>query len=183
MMDPSIWDYVPPFQVTLPRLVLWTDASRAGWGALLHPQATAHASWGPLEAALHINVLELLAVRQAISVFNLSSCHLVVYTDNETVRFALTHLHTRSLLLREELKRLLHDSIGRQVFLHPLRIPTTLNVVADGLSRLSILNGRCLQRPSRRFFAGQVLFRWTSWPHRPITVYRSGCLSSLTRMQ
>ena len=108
-VDPRIWDYIPPFQITLPRLVLWTDASRAGWGAPLHPHATAHASWGPLEAALHINVLELRAVRKAISAFHLSSCHLVVYTDNETVRFALTHLRSRSLPLREELKSLLHD--------------------------------------------------------------------------
>ena len=84
--DPSIWDYVPPFQVTLPRLYLWTDASRSGWGALLHPQATAHALWGPLDAAVHITVLELRAVSRAIATFNLSSCHLVVYTDNETVR-------------------------------------------------------------------------------------------------
>ena len=91
-VDPSIWVYVPPFQVTLPRLYLWTDASRSGWGALLHPQATAHALWGPLEAAVHINVLELQAVSRAIATFNLSSCHLVVYMDNETVRFALTHL-------------------------------------------------------------------------------------------
>ena len=96
-VDPSIWEYVPPFQVTLPLLFLWTDASRSGWGALLHPQATAHGLWGLLEAALHINVLELRAVSRAITTFNLSSCHLVVYTDNETVRFTLTHLCTRSL--------------------------------------------------------------------------------------
>ena len=154
-VDPSIWDYVPPFQVTLPHLVLWTDASRSGWGAL-HPQATAHAPCRPLEAALHINVLELRAVRRAISAFNLSSCHLVVYTNNETVRFALTHLRTRSLPLREELKGLLHDSIGRQVFLHPLRIPTTLNVVADGLSCLEPLNTEWTLPPE----AFSAILRW-----------------------
>ena len=154
--DPHIWDYVPPFQVTLPRLYLWTDASRSGWGALLHPQATAHALWGPLEAAVHINVLELRAVSRAITTFNLSSCHLVVYTDNETVRFALTHLRTRSLPLREELKALLHDTVRRQVFVHPLRIPTTLNVVADGLSRLEPLNTEWTLPPE----AFQAIVRW-----------------------
>ena len=154
-VDPSIWDYVPPFQVTLPRLYLLTDASRSGWGALLHPQATAHALWGPLEAAFHINVLELRAVSQAIATFNLSSCHLVVYMD-ETVRFALTHLRTRSLPLREELKGLLHDTIRRQVFVHPLRIPTTLNVVADGLSRLEPLNTEWTLPPE----TFQAILRW-----------------------
>ena len=279
-VDPSIWDYVPPFQITLPRLVLWTDASvirkfhprkfhpqkfhprkfhpwkfhpakipptkipptkipptkippmkippsenstqrkfhpakippsenyvRLGihhpsiycwvefswiefsWNRTLHAQGGEPSSTrrplhtrlgGHWRAALHINVLELRAVRRAILAFHLSSCHLVVYTDNETVRFALTHLRTRSLPLREELKSLLHDKIGRQVFLHPLRIPTTLNVVADW------------SPPPRtpqygvdgvRFFDGQVLFRWTSWPPRPITVCSGGYLSSLTRMQ
>ena len=154
--DPHIWDYVPPFQVTLPRLYLWTDASRSGWGALLHPQATAHALWGPLEATVHINVLELRAVHRAITTFNLSSCHLVVYTDNETVRFALTHLRTRSLPLREELKTLLHDTVRRQVFVHPLRIPTSLNVVADGLSRLEPLNTEWTLPPE----AFQAVLRW-----------------------
>ena len=155
-VDPRIWDYIPPFQITLPHLTLWTDASCAGWGALLHPHATAHASWGPLEAALHINVLELRAVCKAISASHLSSCHLVVYTDNETVRFALTHLRSRSLPLREELKSLLHDSIGRQVFLHPLCIPTNLNVVADGLSRLEPLNTEWTLPPE----AFSAILRW-----------------------
>ena len=45
----------PPFQVTLPRLVLWTDASRSGWGALLHPPEAFSAilRWaGPLQVDL-----------------------------------------------------------------------------------------------------------------------------------
>ena len=155
-MDPSIWEYIPHFQVDLPCLFLWTDASPSGWCALLHPQATTHAPRGSLEAFLHINVLELRAVSQAISAFNLSSCHLVVYTDNETVWFALTHLRSRSLPLCEELKSLLHDVFRRQVFLHPLRIPTTLNVVADGLSRLEPLNTEWTLPPE----AFQAILRW-----------------------
>ena len=147
---------LPGHSPSLPRLFLWTDDSRLGWGALLHSQATAHAPWRPLEAALHINVLELRAVSRAISAFNLSSCHLVVYTDNETIRFALMHLCACSLPLREELKSLLHDSIRRQVFLHSLCIPTTLNVVADGLSRLKPLNTEWTLPPE----AFSAILRW-----------------------
>ena len=138
--NPSIWQHVPQFQLSLPRCFLWTDVSTDGWGALLHPHAVVHAPWEPTNSSFHINRLELRAVRLAIRHFHLSHCHLVVYTDNETVRFTLAHLTSRSPLLQEELKQLLHEVVGQQIFLQPLRIPTELNVVADGLSRFEPLN-------------------------------------------
>ena len=136
-VDPSVWDHVPRFYADLPHVFLWTDASRAGWGALLHPFATAHAPLGPSELVLHINTLELRAVRLAIQSFRLSSCRLLVHTDNETVRYTLSTLRTRYLVLREEL---LSEVVSRQIFLFPILIPTDLNVVANVLSRMEPFN-------------------------------------------
>ena len=80
------------------------------------------------------------AVRLAVQHFRLLACRLCAYTDNETVRFTLFHLRTRSPFLRAELRALLEFVVDRHVLLTPILIPTDLNVVADTLSRATPSN-------------------------------------------
>ena len=76
-------------------------------GSLVH--ATTKGMWSPTDKEVHINTLEVRAVRLAIQFFQLSRCHLVVYTDNETVRYTLKQLRTKSTTLRRtKITRKLH---------------------------------------------------------------------------
>ena len=124
----------------LPRLSLWTDASPRGRGALLEPARVASGRWSPSEASLHVNLLQLRAVFRALVFFDLHDLLLRVFTDNETVRYALASCRARSPSLRQELLTFLLEVVSRNLWFQVLRVPTALNVVADALSREAPLN-------------------------------------------
>ncbi|MEL7079751.1 MAG: hypothetical protein AAGM46_28415, partial [Cyanobacteria bacterium J06582_2] len=54
-----------PIRTNPPRLSLFSDASVQGWGATLGSEQVSGV-WSPTEQSLHINVLELRAVRLAL---------------------------------------------------------------------------------------------------------------------
>ena len=150
------WVHIPRFHVDLPLRSLWTDASSLGWGALLEPSLVGSGLWNSAERLLHVNVLELRAVRRAASFFRLRDLSLRVFTDNETVRYTLASCHTWSPTLRRELVDLLDECQSRNLWFQVLRIPTSLNVVADALSRQTPLNTEwTLPRP-----VFEVVHRW-----------------------
>ena len=95
--SPVPWHHVLRFHVSLPQLSLWTDASPRGWGALLEPARVALGRWSSLETSLHVNLLEL----RALVFFNLRDLSLLVFTDNETVRYALASCRACSPSLRQ----------------------------------------------------------------------------------
>ena len=74
------------FPRPLPTVSIVTDASNNGWGAHMDAVSTA-GTWSPSEKQLHINVLELLAVRRALTFFatSLRRQVVVVKSDNSTV--------------------------------------------------------------------------------------------------
>ena len=126
-----------PFE---PDLFLFTDASQEAWGAHLDDWQLSHL-WSEEETGLHINQLELRAVRYAYQEW---SPHFprgnrwLVFTDNSTV---VAHLNkqggtrARHLSLEaEELLRLVRRN-GHQ--LRARHIPGKRNVWADQLSRPS----------------------------------------------
>ena len=67
-------------------LQIFTDASKAGWGAHLN-ERTARGTWSLPESKLHINYLELKAVFLALKEFQDLCIHKIVLveTDNTTV--------------------------------------------------------------------------------------------------
>ena len=75
-----------PLQVPSPSLLLHTDASLLGWGAHLLG-LTAHLLdlWSKEESSLHISVLEIMAVSQALAAFlpQLSGQSVVAYLWNQ----------------------------------------------------------------------------------------------------
>ena len=72
--------------ISLVDLIIFTDASNEGWGASANDQ-TINGRWNESEKLLHINELELLAIKHAFSSFLSlfpNTKHLRVMTDNST---------------------------------------------------------------------------------------------------
>ena len=71
-----------------PEFFLYTDASHFGWGAHLEPTALSfHGRWTEDQSQLHINMLEMMAIRLALKqaiTFIHHSC-IMISTDNTTV--------------------------------------------------------------------------------------------------
>ena len=126
---------VPP----TPSLFLITDASLSGWGAHLEPLGLmTSGSWSPMESQLHINNLELRAVRLAITHFRdqIRNCCVLVSTDNTTVvSYILKQGGTHSTSLFRESLLLFEDCQALDVTVLAKHLPGRLNVLADGLSR------------------------------------------------
>ena len=126
-----------PFQQPLADVQLFTDASTQGWGAhLLDLQASG--LWSPQEARLHINILELKAVRLGLESF-LEFCRdqtVLVMSDNSTVVSHIRHQGgTRSWQLCARTLGLLRWCQEQNVQLQSRFIPGRRNVLADQLSR------------------------------------------------
>jgi ribonuclease HI len=125
-----------PLHWPTPSLRIFTDASTQGWGA--HCQgSTCQGLWDPPESLLHINVLEMRAVRLALAELQpAASTVILVATDNSTVVAYInkqgglrsSQLWQETLLLFDLLQ--LHD-----LSLRARHIPGRLNVIADQLSR------------------------------------------------
>ena len=131
----SVWKVIPYFRAPYKQQFLWTDASTAGWGALLESRSTTSGQWSPLETSLHINILEMRAVRMALVNFNLSHTTVLLLTDSEVVRHVLRNFRARSSELLKEYQMLVQHCLDHDVYLQVSRVPSKQNVVADGLSR------------------------------------------------
>ena len=136
-----------PIQDPLPTLFLYSDASTQGWGASMGDHRVS-GLWSRQEQSLHINILELRAVRLAMVRLEpfLVSCVVAVLMDNTT---ALSYIRKQGGTVSKSLfqeARLLHLwAEERSILIKTCFVPGERNVVADSLSR-----------------AGQVLPReWT----------------------
>ena len=118
-------------------VLIFTDASNAGWGAHLDHPSTG-GLWSHTEKQLHINVLELKAVILALKHFS-DQCtkkQVLVASDNTTV---VAHINkqggTHSPELCALMWQLLRWCNKHQILLRARHVPGSLNVIADGLSR------------------------------------------------
>lgn len=128
-----------PITPPLPNLQLISDASQFGWGAHLEPLGLmASGSWSRQESHLHINNLEMRAVRLSLNQFRDQVRHhcVLLSTDNTTVvSYVKKQGGTHSLSLFQETQLLFELCLELQVSLLAKHIPGRLNVLADGLSR------------------------------------------------
>jgi hypothetical protein len=119
------------------QVVLTTDASTTGWGAVCNAR-TAKGQWKTKERALHINHLELLAVRRGLETWagTLSNTSVLLQVDNLTV---VSYLKkgggTRSWSLSKEACNILLWCHDRNVRLVPQYLPGIANTLADAQSR------------------------------------------------
>ena len=126
-----------PLQLAVPDLFLYTDASNVGWGASLL-QDSVSGLWNVHERSLHINVLELRAIRLGLQHFVdvLRGAVVAVFADNTT---ALAYLSreggTHSTLLNSEAREILDWAEAHSVRILTQFVRGSDNVVADCLSR------------------------------------------------
>lgn len=135
---------------------LFVDASTTGWGAVLpdlHDSAddVARGSWSPAETQLHINQLEMRAVRLALLSFApvVSDRVVRLHEDNTVTQSVLGRFSSRSPALMSEYRALWAVLDDLHVQLQVVRVASADNL-ADAPSRLA---DRFDYRLSPRVFA------------------------------
>ena len=126
-----------PFGTPIPDLRLYSDASRAGWGAHLLDQSVLGV-WSHQESSLHINLLEMKALFLALRSFkDLVTDHRVtVMCDNSTV---VGYVNKQGGTVSDSLclltEQLLRWTESNRVQLEARYLPGQSNILADLLSR------------------------------------------------
>ncbi|XP_051740767.1 uncharacterized protein LOC127507586 [Ctenopharyngodon idella] len=119
------------------RVMLTTDASLTGWGAIMSGRS-AQGLWEDHHRSWHINRLEMMAVFRALKYFlpDLWGHHVLVRTDNMSV---VSYINHQGGLRSRQLCKLSHQillwSQGKLLSLRAAYIPGHQNVGADILSR------------------------------------------------
>ena len=124
-----------PFLQPYLKIALWTDASLSGWGAHSDKGHYCQGLWSKEEIALHINALEVLAVIRTMETLDLSNLHISLHTDNEVARFVINNLRSKAPALFPLLSMLCLLLKSRNLSITASRIPSSLNLIADALSR------------------------------------------------
>ena len=140
---------VPPVTV-----LMATDASRAGWGAVCGNRTTG-GRWHPDESKNHINWLEMRAVQLGLQAF-VSQIHdtsIRLEVDNvSTVAFLNRKGGTRSQRLCHLAQEIWEWALSRSLVLVAVHVPGKSNTVADHQSRH-------FQRTSSDWMLNPALFR------------------------
>ena len=126
-----------PLVPATPQLQLFTDASSVGWGAHVEDLSAAGV-WSAEQTLLHVNWLEMEAVRLALRAFQsfLHQKAVLLCTDNTTVACYLNKQGgARSISLSLKAEEILLWCQSHQVLLRARHVPGKLNIVADLLSR------------------------------------------------
>ena len=126
-----------------PELRVTTDASMEGWGGYLHgPQNTLlQGLWSPQEQQLHINLLELRAIRLTLMGLDtlISGKSVLLESDNSTtVAYVNKQGGVHSFSLNEEARLLYHWTLPRGITVLAIHRPGVDNTLADSLSRHSL---------------------------------------------
>ncbi len=135
--NPALLSEGVPLGRVTSRIVVSTDVSLHGWGALCQGSSV-RGVWSAALRERHINYLELRAVCLALEHFaqRLQGRHVLVRTDNMTVVSYINRQGgTRSLPLLQLARKLLTWSSELLASLRAVHVPGCLNGGADMLSR------------------------------------------------
>ncbi|XDV14501.1 hypothetical protein PO909_014743 [Leuciscus waleckii] len=116
-------------------MVVSTDASTSGWGALLEGRPL-FGQWSKQEKLLHINCFEMLAVSKALTRFCplIKGHHVLIRSDNvSVVSYINRQGGLRSLTLYRLTRRLLIWARSNLLSLRAAHVPGLLNIGPDRL--------------------------------------------------
>ncbi|XP_048259405.1 uncharacterized protein LOC125384396 [Haliotis rufescens] len=126
-----------PISAIHPDLILQTDATNLGWGAVCNQDRTG-GRWSLEESKFHINALELKAVLLALQCFckSQSGMSLLVQVDNRTaVSYVNRQGGTKSHVLDTIAKEIWDFCLQRKITLEAQYLPGKENIIADWESR------------------------------------------------
>ena len=121
-----------------PNTVLFTDASKLGWGAKIQDGRCTNGIWTASEAAMHINILELLAVKFLLMslLADQTNTRIRIMSDNTTVVCHINDMGgSKSIECDRLSKAIWYWAIDRNIWLSAAHVPGAQNVSADELSR------------------------------------------------
>ena len=143
-----------PWSQPRPSITLTTDASQKAWGAHLKNMSV-QGRWTKHQRALHINILEFLAVQKGLKTFQhlLRKKSVLIRADNATV---ISYINKAGGTKSPHLCQIAWDigqwCLEHQVLIQALHIPGKNNLLADKLSRQLLspteweLNDRVVQK-------------------------------------
>ena len=124
-----------------PRMVISTDASLSGWGAVCEDMRIG-GRWSLVEVGYHINYLELLAIFHALRAFckDVTDTHVQIKSDNTSAIAYLNNMGGIKSSLSNDLAKQIWDwAVQKQVLLTACYIPGKCNS-ADYDTIMKILN-------------------------------------------
>lgn len=127
-----------PINIPAYTVMMATDASRLGWGAVLNGQATG-GRWSEEELKRHINELEILAILFGLQSFSshLTQEHVRIQSDNVTAVSYINNLGgVKSIPCHDLVKKIWLWALSRNIFLSAEHLPGSTNVLADKASRV-----------------------------------------------
>ncbi|XP_056593677.1 uncharacterized protein LOC130412904 [Triplophysa dalaica] len=175
--DPSMFSRGVPLGLVTRRIVVTTDASSSGWGAVCEGMP-ASGLWTQSQRKWHINCLELMAVSLALHTFQsrLEKKHVLIRTDNmSVVSYINRQGEVRSGTLFKQAASLLLWADRHLLSVRAVHIPGRLNCGADMLSREGLPHGEWRLHPDsvrsiwERFGTAEVdLFATSENAHCPL---------------
>ena len=126
-----------PIKHKPPTIMLTTDASTVGWGAVCKDW-TVRGSWNQTDQGKHINILEMKAIYLAMTHFMgiLAYKHIMIMTDNITAMFYIKKQGgTVSQELMTWTEKIWELAAQHNIEISTNHISSDLNVLADRLSR------------------------------------------------
>jgi len=128
-----------PIQMSKPKIVLYTDASKAGWGChVSETKESTSGRWSLQEQNFHINTLELLAVFYSLQALfsNVENSHVRIMTDNTVTMMSINKQgSTASESCDNVARQIWLWALKRNIWLSAVYCPGKLNVEADLASR------------------------------------------------
>lgn len=121
-----------------PKLILFSDASKKGWGAYNETEdIRTGGKWSLTEQESHINILELKACQLCLHTFckNRDNIHVRIYMDNTTSCAYISKFGGRTLELDTMAREIWFWCMERHIFLSAAHVPGKDNCEADAESR------------------------------------------------
>jgi hypothetical protein len=131
-------------------IVIYSDASKIGWGAALGNQSTG-GNWCKQESECHINILEMRAALFALKSFVsfLSGKHVKIMVDNSTTVYVLNNMGTNhNDMLHNLAVEIWEFCRSYKIYITAAHLPGSTNIIADKESRHLYREGEWMLNPN-----------------------------------